>query len=102
MSCGKGRSPAVGQAHLLDQLLPHRAVSLAGQMVEPIVIANHVMGADQHRLIVGIRGGTGRAEHRRNGNLAVRSQGPERGQRLLILGKDITADLGDLIDQARR
>ena len=102
MSCGKGRSAAVGQAHLLDQLLPQGVVSLAGQMVEPVVVADHVMGADQHGLIVGIRGGPGRAEHRRNGNLAFRGQGAERRERLLILREDIARDPGDLIDQARR
>ena len=102
MSCGKGRSAAVGQAHLLDQLLPQGVVGLAGQMVEPIVIADHVMGADQHGLIVGVRGGPGRAEHRRNGNLAFRGQRAERGERLLVLGEDIARDPADLIDQARR
>ena len=98
----EGAVGAVGQAHLLHQPLPQGVVSLAGQMVEPVVIADHVMGSDHHGLIVGIRGRPSRAKHRRNGDLAFASQGPQRGERLLILREDIARDPRDLIDQARR
>ena len=98
----EGATCAVGQAHLLDQLLPQGIIGLARQMVEPVVIAHHVMGADCYRLIVGIRGRPRRAEHRRNGNFAVRGQGPKRGERILVLGQYVVGNLGDLIHHARR
>ena len=97
----EGAVRAVGQAHLFHQLLPQGIIGRAGQVVKPIVIADHVMRADGHRLSVGVGGGPRGAKHRRNGDFAFRRQGAERGERLLVLGKDIARDPVDLVDQPR-